>query len=554
MLLTQTQMQQMSEEDLRKKVLIPLFKAMGYLDVMGHHGGSQEQGKDIVMWKPGDFRDRVNYAVVVKAAKISGKAKGKSSAAEVRFQVDQALGLPFKDPVTTEDREVDRCIVVCPHEIPKEALTSLHATLKHEKLDKLTEFLHGDNLWEMVEELLVPPVLLQLEAAQEALVQACPQFDMTATLGAEGVRVEVKGKQTSSADGEPLASGRFEISDDPEGREIAAAIEEHLATGAPARVPGKFVTDFNLPDEITKLMGLETGALPSVLELRSKPPQRPLLLRMEVYKDGKRSGHWDYLDLRARQAGLEEVTLTNEDQPIPYKLTVTASARQRAVQHSWRVEHAGANVHIALEALRFHRALAAGGTLRIVHLETGVVVSEQTIPPEQEGIVAPHPYWMAVLEDLDFIQRQAKVLFTLPETITKDEADKIQETAFLLRAGRAECQQSWSVSVQRRHLEAFFADWKPGIAKSFTLEAHESREILGSHVEMGPTVFACARARIPLDEAQRVTDLAGGLADHETIQIKVQADEDCPATVEYSKWLPAREQTAQPPATEASEP
>lgn len=76
----------MKEKELQRNVLVPLFEACGYQDVEIHQG-TTEAGKDLVMWKAGDLGERINYAVVVKAKPISGKAAGKSSAAEVRFQI-----------------------------------------------------------------------------------------------------------------------------------------------------------------------------------------------------------------------------------------------------------------------------------------------------------------------------------------------------------------------------------------------------------------------------------------------------------------------------------
>ena len=50
MALSREQLHAMKEEELRTAVLIPLFKAMKYRDVIHYHGGAGEQGKDIVMW------------------------------------------------------------------------------------------------------------------------------------------------------------------------------------------------------------------------------------------------------------------------------------------------------------------------------------------------------------------------------------------------------------------------------------------------------------------------------------------------------------------------
>src|SRR5262252_6844312 len=101
----------MNEAQLRRDVLVPLFREMGYKDVFEYHGGSQEQGKDIVMWKPEQHRDRTNFAVVAKATKITGKAAGNSGAGEVSVQIQQSFGSPFRDRVTGDERQVQECIV-----------------------------------------------------------------------------------------------------------------------------------------------------------------------------------------------------------------------------------------------------------------------------------------------------------------------------------------------------------------------------------------------------------------------------------------------------------
>jgi hypothetical protein len=120
MILTREQLPKLSEETVRKHVLIRLFRAMGYRDVTDYHG-TTEHGKDIVMWKPADPRDRVNYAVVLKK-KVNGRASGPGSAGEVVAQVTQCFGTPFKDPRTGEDRTINQCFVIVygSDTIPKE--------------------------------------------------------------------------------------------------------------------------------------------------------------------------------------------------------------------------------------------------------------------------------------------------------------------------------------------------------------------------------------------------------------------------------------------------
>jgi hypothetical protein len=83
MSITRAQLADMMEAQLQTQVLTPLFKAMGFQDVHLHQG-SNEIGKDIVMWNPDDMDERVNYAVVAKAKSVSGKAAGDESGRLVR--------------------------------------------------------------------------------------------------------------------------------------------------------------------------------------------------------------------------------------------------------------------------------------------------------------------------------------------------------------------------------------------------------------------------------------------------------------------------------------
>ena len=127
-MITRTKLGMMKEKELQRDVLVPLFEAWGFHDVEVHQG-TTEVGKDLVMWRSGDLGERLNYAVVVKAKPISGKAAGKSSAAEVRFQIEQAFSSEWHDSKTTQVQRADRCFVVCSKEIKKEAICAIQGVL-----------------------------------------------------------------------------------------------------------------------------------------------------------------------------------------------------------------------------------------------------------------------------------------------------------------------------------------------------------------------------------------------------------------------------------------
>lgn len=140
----------MSEADLCSNVLLRLFPMMGFQGVRMHGGGSLEQGKDIVMWKTTELGNRINFAVVVKATSINGRAKGRSSAAEVVFQINQCFGNVYLDSATLSEHQINRVWVVCSQEITKEALYSVKSALPKDKAN-IVEFIDGTKLSELVE-------------------------------------------------------------------------------------------------------------------------------------------------------------------------------------------------------------------------------------------------------------------------------------------------------------------------------------------------------------------------------------------------------------------
>src|SRR6185295_6051584 len=88
MIRSRAELELASEKDFCLNFLIPLLGAMGFKDVAYHHGGTLEQGKDIVMWKEGDFTPRSNFAVVAKSRKIAGNV---GILQEILLQIKQSL-------------------------------------------------------------------------------------------------------------------------------------------------------------------------------------------------------------------------------------------------------------------------------------------------------------------------------------------------------------------------------------------------------------------------------------------------------------------------------
>src|SRR5262245_45981445 len=80
----------MLERDFTARILVPLFKALGYTTV-DFHGGPDEQGKDLICWRV-DELDEVELAVVqVKRYKPSRRARDGQSFSEIVTQLSQCI-------------------------------------------------------------------------------------------------------------------------------------------------------------------------------------------------------------------------------------------------------------------------------------------------------------------------------------------------------------------------------------------------------------------------------------------------------------------------------
>ncbi len=161
----------MNETNLIDSVLLRLLAAMGYHDVTKCHGGAGEKGKDIVCWKTDELGSRINMALVVKAAPITGKAGiSTGSAGEVSTQIQQCFGRRFIDPTNGNECPVHRCWVLGNQRIIKEAEDAIMATLSAATLGRNVSFVSGDKLWELIEQHLPQDAVWQkLHEATEVL-------------------------------------------------------------------------------------------------------------------------------------------------------------------------------------------------------------------------------------------------------------------------------------------------------------------------------------------------------------------------------------------------
>lgn len=536
MAITRAQLAGMKEAQLQTQVLIPLFQAMGFRDVHLHQG-SNEIGKDIVMWKPGDLGERVNYAVVAKAKKVSGKAAGQSSAAEVRFQIEQAFGTPWLDPTTAEQRWVDRCWVVCSKEIKNEAITAIEGVLRSTNLNKVTRFVDGDELWELIQQYMPERAVIEnLQQLEKLLDGLDPNYKIIATTA--GVFFVVPKRPEAVEENPLLLTGSFVFDDTEEGRAAREQFDNWQKKGTPATVAGRNMTRPPIPEMLAPILGDSAENFTLVLGERRLPA--PLLAKLSIEREDGSRAVMEYLHFEGI-GGNEEVTYTNEEQPVPWKFNVTLNFAEKTFSLAYKIQFP-LNVNQALAAYRFMQLMADGGILKLEHLPTGLMIIDQ--PTDPASFRRPGQRWIDALEKLVFIQDRAKVLLAINEgeEVTLEVLDTIFSTAEIIESGSISHEGVSDITTRAgedfgRNLLQHFGD---GSVHSMAMQYAETQTvtIFGTDIEMGPVTLTCEKVFLTAEDVEALRNGLESLGPDSVLPVRLTIADGCPIRAWYPKWMP----------------
>lgn len=539
---TAKQIAQMKEAQFQTEVLIPLFKAMKFRAITNYGGGSLELGKDLVMWREEDLRERVNYGVVIKARTISGKATGKGSANEVYFQIKQCFDAPFCDLTSTEEQRVHRCWVVCSKEIKKEAINAIRSLLTNENLDRVTTFIGPERLLELMNEFMPERgVLDQLEATQEKIDELA-RDDHYRVVANTKKQFSIEPRYPGAEKDKPFlisALLRFNTKD-AQGKRSRDDFLRHLKTGAPVEIKSPHLKEFVLPEFLRELIKPTKNM---TITLGPARINKRFLFKFEIHRDGLEVAALDYLDFEVVQAGTEELTLSNEQQPVPWTLKVIFNMAEKRFGLNYNINYDNLNVTQALQFLRFHRAIGEGGELRIITLDSGLQFS---IPFSKSRNDTNLNQWIQLFDEVAFIQSKTNIPISVPNHgVSSEEAKAIFMAAEIIRTGRAEMKvASWPVESRLIQAQSALEGFSEQSIHSLTLNYEEGHKvtIFGSEIPLGPSVVFCEKAYITKkDLANLKRDIDKATADDNTIHYSISPYQGCVVEAKFLKWLPPAE-------------
>jgi hypothetical protein len=495
------------------------------------------------MWEPGPAGERVDYAVVVKAGRISGSVSGRSGTTEVTTQVHQCFGSTYLDLVTNEERTVARCIVVTSGELKKEAKEAIKAVLTSSRLHLVTSLWDGDTLWERIEEHLPENSLAdQMQRLQRDLGKLSDHYYVAPKFTKDSVLLSVQAKHPDAHLIEPLTgSGTFVFPDTPEGKAMVEAMRRHVTTGEPVTLRGVRIKDFKPPAPLAPLLHIDDSTLAEVrVGPRTSPD--PLVVDLVIDADDGDTATLHNVDLRRVLFGTEQITLNNHHQAVPWRVELVINFVTLRFDVNFGADYKGVNVKRELEGLRFQRVSAKGGIFRLVQVSSGLSAGSGRFPAA--AVTGPDDRFIRLLEALVLIQARTGTALMLPEgDVTREQALTILSTAQIVETGEYTESEEGSLDVDiertpealRNALETFGDGHGHAIRWS---HGNETRIICGVSISLGSVELDFERVLLPPESVAVLRAALEEQGDGGPVAVQLVMAPGTTAVARYAKWLP----------------
>ncbi len=542
------QISKMKEAEFQNSILIPLFRAMKFRDVTAFGGGSLELGKDIVMWKEGDVEERVNYGVVVKAVRISGKAKGKDTASEVLNQIRQCLTSEYPDPVTAQKQRVHRCFVVSSQIIEKSAINSIESQLRDFHFDKLVTWIHpGTNLYQLIEKHLpAQSIFEKLSKTQMDLDEIMKDVPYR-IIGDTENKYTFKTKHEKATDELPFTiNSNFKFdTKTPEGKKALEKFQEHFKKGSPVEIEGKHIESVNFPEFLPDFMK-PANSEEAKLILQPIRGEHKLPISIKLTGEDGELAELDYIEAESIQQGTEEITFANDNQDVPWQVKITLGLVDRRfhIDFKFNMEMESLTLQQELICLKFIRCMKNGGKVKIKLLGKGLIIHEGDLPANPSLNVSDK--WIEVIEKLIFIQTKAKTIFFKGNKfeVSHQEYEQIFYVADIMEDGKVEIpSQSLDLDADIEQAKSILDNFGDGIAKNLTFKPRETQkiQIWNTEIDLGIVVWFQSVYLDGKNIEKLRQDISKAKKD-DLIKVHFTTNKEDPNTkIFYIDWLPVEE-------------
>ncbi len=512
----------LNEDKFRKVILLPLFKALGFHNVVLYHGGPRELGKDFTMWKEEGVKQRINYGVVVKVGIINAKVSGRYSYTEIATQVRQAFGSAFKDESTLMDEKIDRCIVVVNNPIPKDTIEAIRADFAEEFSKNILSIYSFNNL---IDDIII------FKIGQD------PLNSILSTIKANDPQNAIKGISYFNDGNRDIVSITFQddlpseylqgglsllIPNDEEGERFKKDYMEFLGGGKSISIPKKYIKSISRPKVFEYLY--PEG---EITEVHFERPDiiREVELDIAIEK-GDHSFVLNNMKFVARLITPRNVVFeSNGALPFSLLLEVNLDDKLNFTYHLHE-DASKYNVAIINKYFQFIRAISEGGNLVVKDSASQLKVINCKVEPN--SIPKPSELLLDLYNKATFIQNITNVPIFFPSGgLSRDDISDILELHNIIKFGYQKGFSGvFTIELASKDAMTEFPESTEKQNVNFIVTLNNDFMMLGHRYEIGESRFFIKRAMIKYIDVTK---------DKCSIVITVDKEDD--AQVIYRKYF-----------------
>ncbi len=514
----------LDEENFRKSVLLPLFKALGYNNVIHYHGGPKELGKDIVMWKKEDFQGRVNYAVIVKVGKLTGSVSGKGSVSEIATQVRQALSSTFTDEDTLQIQSINRCLIAVNTPVKKEAIDAITADLGDIATKKLAAFYSFNT---MIDNCLIYNIgLNSVDSIMKMLDIKDPKKRIKniniIRIGENEQSISI-GFSSDIPLEDQIGSFSLKFPSNKDEENFKRQLKDFQDYGTGFEIPKSFISDFSPPnilkdfsdfDSLQKLEIFSPEILKSftfdfIVEVNNIPICTLLSLNFSRTSFGSKRAILEY----------------SEDSP--FNISMQFNVLQKInLSYSIKPDVSKYTVVELYKYYNFLQSLYSGGILIVKDSKTQIKVFTSKLEiPNSKSI---NPFLVELYEKASFIQTKTGTPLYVPngDFIALDIND-INELYNIILKGYAEVSSgTLSITLDNKSIVDMLPESDDFIDINIKFEREEIYNILKADINIGRVVYYIQKGTV---KYQHESD--------ESVTIVIGIDKDHPTKITYLNYF-----------------
>ena len=336
----------------------------------------------------------------------------------------------------------------------------------------------------------------------------------------------------------------------PEGQRKKEEFQKLIEDGARVELSQENIPFTELPEALRVLFSFVEDA-PYTISIGPSRLMQPISVSLMIEGDCGESLTLPTIEFTESQGGVESITLSNESQPIPLKIFLRSTDKDRRLRFSYTLHLANHSVYWLVQAIRLQNILSTGARFVIRDLKTGIVLASFRILPNQ--VEEWGQAFLHVASNILEIQDAVQKTIVVPERSYFTNRDIVQ-TGFIRRiidTGKHPYNTEdvkvtfWNDPGAAQTLLDDFQK-EPGPDFCCRIDDH-IEELLGQNISLGPMETRIPVARLSSEDLEKLRLCATGKSRRKQFALRILPSEGHSIEVTFPKWLTRKngEPTAQ---------